>query len=130
MLAEAIKKTSPRRIKRKQMRQLRQTPKENKERKKQQKQLEFATCGKTLIRMENGLRTLNIASLNPDSMKEKATHQEIIKGLARNKIHLSTIQETHITKDLSYTHWATTGSSQQQQKNTKKQEPSLGELQS
>ena len=70
---------------------------------KQQKQIEYATRRKTLIRMENGIRTLNIAILNPDSMTERATKQVIIKGLTKNKIHIATIQETHITKDLSYT---------------------------
>ena len=84
------------------MRELCQTPKARKKRKKLQKQLEYATNRKTLIIMENGLRTLNIASLNPDSMKGKETQQEIINSLARNKIHLATIQETHITTDPSY----------------------------
>ena len=43
-----------------------------KKRQKQQKQLEYATRWKTLIIiMQNGLRTLNIAILNPDSMREK-----------------------------------------------------------
>ena len=79
--------------------------------------------------MENGLRTPNVASLHPDPMKEKATQQEIIKGLTRNKIHLAAIQETHITKDLSYTlgnYRIITTSAE----NTKKQEPPLEALQS
>ena len=62
---------------------------------KSQKQVEYTEERKTLISMENGLRTLNIASLNPDSMKEKETRQEIINHLARNKIHIAVIQETH-----------------------------------
>ena len=57
---------------------------------------------KTLTSMENGLRTLNIASLNPDSMKEATTQQEIINELTKNKIHIAMIQETHIAKDLNY----------------------------
>ena len=52
--------------------------------------------------MENGLRTLNIASLNPDSMKEPTTQQEITNELAKNKIHIATIQETRITKSTDY----------------------------
>ena len=45
------------------------------------KQLEYATHRKTLIIiMGNGLRTLNIASLNPDSMRERETQQEIVKN--------------------------------------------------
>ena len=52
--------------------------------------------------MENGLRTLNIASLNPDLMKGKETQQEIINNLTRNKIQIAMIQETHIVTDLSY----------------------------
>ena len=52
--------------------------------------------------MGNGLRTLNIASTNPDALKGKETQQEIINNLARNKIHTATIQETQITMDLIY----------------------------
>ena len=52
--------------------------------------------------MEDGLRTLNIASLNPDSTKEATTQQEIVNELTKNKIHIATIQETHIAKDLNY----------------------------
>ena len=52
--------------------------------------------------MENGLRTLNIASLNPDSLKEHTTQQEIINELTKRKIHIATIQETKMAKDLSY----------------------------
>ena len=66
------------------------------------KQLEYAAEWKTMISMENGLRTLNIASLNPDSMRETATQQEIVKGLAKKKIHIAEIQDTHITQDKSY----------------------------
>ena len=36
---------------------------------KKQTRIEYATERKTMISMENGLRTLNIASLNPDSMR-------------------------------------------------------------
>ena len=43
------------------------------------------THRKTLIIMENGLRTINIASLNPDSMREKETQREIIKNLTKTK---------------------------------------------
>ena len=52
--------------------------------------------------MENGLRTLNIASLNPDSFKEHTTQQEIINELTKKKIHIATLQETNVTKDLNY----------------------------
>ena len=52
--------------------------------------------------MENGLRTLNIASLNPDSMKEPTIQQEIIKELTKNRIHIAMVQETHIIKYLNY----------------------------
>ena len=51
--------------------------------------------------MENGLRTLNIAGMNPDTMKGEETQQEIINNLARNRINIATIQETNITMDLS-----------------------------
>ena len=52
--------------------------------------------------MENGLMTPNIASSNPDSMREKSMHREIGKGIAKNKIHIAAIQETHITQDKCY----------------------------
>ena len=42
---------------------------------KHQKQLEYATERKTLIIMKHGLRTLNFASLVPDSMSEKEMQQ-------------------------------------------------------
>ena len=52
--------------------------------------------------MGNGLRTLNIASLNPDSMRETTIRQEIINELTKNKIHIAMIQETHIVRDINY----------------------------
>lgn len=52
--------------------------------------------------MENGLSALNIARLKPDSMKESESKQEIVNILTKNKIHLATAQETHITTYLSY----------------------------
>ena len=70
--------------------------------KRQQKHLEYPTERKTLISMEKGLRTLNIAILNPDSMRGKEMQQEILKDLTKNKIHPAAIQETHITRDCNY----------------------------
>ena len=55
-----------------------------------------------IISMEDGQRTLNIASLNPDSMKEEQTQREVINGLIRSAIRISEIHETHITQDRSY----------------------------
>ena len=52
--------------------------------------------------MAKGLRTLNIASLNPDSIRGKEMQREIVKGPTKNKIHLEAIQETHITRDCNY----------------------------
>ena len=52
--------------------------------------------------MEEGLRTLNIASLNPDTMKETEMQQGIINELTKNKIHIAMIQETRISKDMNY----------------------------
>ena len=49
--------------------------------------------------MENGLRTLNIASLNPDSIRAREMQQELVKSLEKNKIHLAAIQVKHITAD-------------------------------
>ena len=71
-------------------------------RKKQQKQIEYANEKKTTISMQNGLRTLNFASSNPDSMRDKETQPEITKCLTGNKIRLSAIQETHIARDCNY----------------------------
>ena len=68
----------------------------------QQKKLEYDTERKTMITVENGLRALKIASLNPDSMREATTQQEIVKGLAGNRIHIAEIQETHITQERSF----------------------------
>ena len=55
-----------------------------------------------MIIMENGLRTINIASMDPDSEREATTQQEIVEGLAGNRIHIAEIRETHITQDRSY----------------------------
>ena len=52
--------------------------------------------------MENGLRAMNIASLNPDSTAEAQMQRDIIKDITRNKIHIAAIQETHITQDRDY----------------------------
>ena len=69
------------------------------EKEKRQKQIEYTEERKTLISMGNGPRTLNIASLNPDSMKGEETQQEITNKLTRNKIHIAMIQETNISED-------------------------------
>ena len=50
-----------------------------------QKHLDYATESKPRISMAKGLRTLNISSLNTDSMREKETHREIVKGLTKIK---------------------------------------------
>ena len=52
--------------------------------------------------MENGIRPMNISSLNPDSMKEDQMQRGIIKDLTRIKIHIAAIRETHITQDRYY----------------------------
>ena len=48
------------------------------------------------------VRALNIASINPDSTKEEQTQRDIIKNLARHRIHIAAIQETHITQARDY----------------------------
>ena len=45
---------------------------------------------------------MNIASLNPDSAKSEQMQRDIIKNLTRNKIHIASIQETHIIQDRDY----------------------------
>ena len=52
--------------------------------------------------MENGLRTMNISSLNPDWMKAEQMQRDITKDLTRDKIHIAEIQETHIIHDRDY----------------------------
>ena len=52
--------------------------------------------------MDNGLGAMNIASLNTDSTKEGEIHRDIIKNLARVKIHIEDIRETQITQGGSY----------------------------
>ena len=66
--------------------------------KKRQKQIGYNPEWETLINLENGFRTLNIASLKPDSFKEQTTQQEITSELTKRKIHLATIQETRISE--------------------------------
>ena len=61
----------------------------------------------TLIKMENGIRSMNNASLNPDSMGEEEMKRGIVKNLTRNKIHIAAIQETHIIQDKDSS-WAIT----------------------
>ena len=55
------------------------TKHEQRKRKQRQKHLAYATERKTLINMENGMRTLRISSLNPDSVKEEQAHRDIMK---------------------------------------------------
>ena len=52
--------------------------------------------------MENGLRTMNISSLNPDWMKAEQMQRDITKDLTRDKIHIAEIQETHNTQERDY----------------------------
>ena len=49
--------------------------------------------------MDKGIRTLNIASLNPDSAKEEQAHRDIVTNLIRNRIHIAGIRETHVKQD-------------------------------
>ena len=52
--------------------------------------------------MDDGLCAVNISSLNPDSMEEEQTRRDIIKILARSKVNIAAIQETHIIQDRDY----------------------------
>ena len=70
----------------------------NKKRRRKQKQLDYDPERRTLIENGNGIRTMNIASHNPDSTKEAPMQRDAIKNLTRNKIHLSVTPETHITQ--------------------------------
>ena len=45
---------------------------------------------------------MNISILSPNSMKEEQMRRDIIKNLARNKIHIASIRETHIAQDGAY----------------------------
>ena len=101
-----IKENTPtvnrRRAKGKQLRHPLTTVKGSRNKRRQQKHLEYSTERKTLIIMEKGLRTLNIASVNPDAMRCKEIRKAIVKCLTKNKIHLAEMQETHITRDCNY----------------------------
>ena len=52
--------------------------------------------------MVNGLRTMNIVILDPDSTREEKMQRDIIKNLTRNKIHMASIQGKHIIQDRDY----------------------------
>ena len=86
-----------RRTKKKELRRAELTP-----RKKGRNENPHMTRGETLIAMPKGLRTMNIASLNPDSMKDEQVQRDIIKDPTRNKIHIAAAQATHITQDRDY----------------------------
>ena len=77
------------------------TSRGKRKRKQQKKQLEYAAERTTMISMENGLRTLNIARLAPGWMRETTMQKEIVKGMDKNKIQIAAIQETRITQDKS-----------------------------
>ena len=53
--------------------------------------------------MENGLRAISGASLNPDPTKEEQNQRDNTKNINRSKTHISAIQETHIAQDRAYT---------------------------
>ena len=72
------------------------------ENRKQEQKLTYGKERKALITMENGPRTMNIAILNPESMKEEQMQRYIVKDMTRFKIHISAIQETHITQYRDY----------------------------
>ena len=98
-----VVKTHRRRKKSQQMRKERTDPERTKRQKTKQKQLARENERKTLIKMQNAIRTMNTASLNPDSVKEEEqTHRDITKDLDRGKIHISAIEETHIAQGRRY----------------------------
>ena len=45
---------------------------------------------------------MNISSRNLDSAKEEDTQRDIINNMTRYRIHISTIQETHIIQESDY----------------------------
>ena len=53
--------------------------------------------------MEDRLRAINIASVNPDSTKVEQTQWGIITNLTRNITKIEAIQETHIAQGIKYT---------------------------
>ena len=52
--------------------------------------------------MQNGIRAPNIAIMNPDSVEAVQTQRDIVKNLTRHKIHITHVQETHITQSKRY----------------------------
>ena len=57
---------------------------------------------KTMLEMGNAIRTINVASTIPDLIKAEQTQREIIKHLARHKIHVSATQEIQISQEREY----------------------------
>jgi len=59
----------------------------------------------TTINHQPGTNTLNIASLNPDFFTTNAIQHDIINQLTQQKIHIASIQETHIPRNHSFTNY-------------------------
>jgi len=60
------------------------------------------TPRKDVLNTHEGIRSLSIASINPDNFILEKAQTEITEMLLRNKIHIEAIQETHIPRDLNY----------------------------
>ena len=57
---------------------------------------------KYVLGPSKGHRTLNIISLNPDSLNDERLNDTIIQ-MERRKTHIAGVQETHITRNLTRT---------------------------
>ena len=100
--APKAKEQHRRRIKRKGLRKPKALNHRAKKAKNKQKQHTYGIERKTLSKMEDGLRTVNIDSVNPDSMTEEQMQPGIIRNLIRRKIHISAIQKPRAVKDSAY----------------------------
>ena len=53
----------------------------------------------TTIKNKNGLKTLNIITINPDSLKNNDNLNEIVARMNKKLIHVACIQETHVRQN-------------------------------
>ena len=57
-----------------------------------------------LLNTQEGYRSLIIVSINHDNFALETTKKDITTKLLRSKIHIASIEETHIRKDYNYRH--------------------------
>ena len=73
-------------------------PAGTKKEKSNQKQLSYEDDRKTLIKMENGMRAMNVSILNPTSAEDGEMHRDIAREIKRRKLQIASIQDTHTSR--------------------------------